>query len=309
MAHVRDRLIGSSPHPALMRMYHLRHKPVHAVRTARAARRVGIPTLENIDLAKIKTSDTLFILGSGPSINGISRQRWQEIAKNDSVGFNFWPFHEFVPTYYFCESIGLLTDSPATDTRYSTVQKMLNLRASAYLDTVKIITDIKPPNEYQLLDYLPAAWKQNLYAAYIEPVVARTPEEFAVGVRYMQRLGAFKRSDHIKWLFKYCGSLTAMITFGVKLGYKRMVLCGIDMGMQNYYFQDPSIYPPDITNYEPVPPSLIHHTARPRDWMVPMQEVVPVLMDEVLKKKKIELYLENSNSALAHCVPILPATA
>ena len=59
-----------------------------------------LPLVDEIDLTAYKRSDTLFVLGSGPSINRIPQERWRAIAAHDSVGFNFWPYHPFVPTFY-----------------------------------------------------------------------------------------------------------------------------------------------------------------------------------------------------------------
>src|SRR5690625_2390488 len=47
--------------------------------------------------------DTVFILGSGESINFLEAHKWKDISDNDSIGFNFWPIHEFIPTYFTFE--------------------------------------------------------------------------------------------------------------------------------------------------------------------------------------------------------------
>ena len=52
------------------------------------------------NLSSYKQSDTLFILGSGGSIATCSDKQWETIGKHDSIGFNFWLLHEFVPTYF-----------------------------------------------------------------------------------------------------------------------------------------------------------------------------------------------------------------
>jgi len=47
-----------------------------------------------------KSSDTLFILGSGWSVNGVDEEEWDTVRKHDSIGFNWFCRHEFEPTYY-----------------------------------------------------------------------------------------------------------------------------------------------------------------------------------------------------------------
>ena len=174
------------PHPLLMRSYHYWHVREHRASTTRAAEQSGIPMLDQLDLSAVKTSDTIFILGSGPSINGISPERWTQIAKHDSVGFNFWPFHPFVPRMYFFESIPYdLTDPGRESEVYRIVRRMLTDRAEAYKNTLKVITDVRLTENRQLIYEVPEAFRRNLYAAYTVPAVARTPAELAIGIRYL----------------------------------------------------------------------------------------------------------------------------
>ena len=39
--------------------------------------------------AERKTSDTLFVVGSGPSVNDLSEVQWRHIGEHDSFGLNF----------------------------------------------------------------------------------------------------------------------------------------------------------------------------------------------------------------------------
>ena len=52
------------------------------------------------ELKKQKTSNRIYILGSGKSILDISKQEWEEIEEHDSIGFNHWYVHEHKPTFY-----------------------------------------------------------------------------------------------------------------------------------------------------------------------------------------------------------------
>ena len=51
-------------------------------------------------LKKHKTSNTIYILGSGPSILNISKEEWAHIQNHDSIGFNHWYAHGYEPTFY-----------------------------------------------------------------------------------------------------------------------------------------------------------------------------------------------------------------
>lgn len=52
------------------------------------------------DVLAKKNSDTIFILGSGYSINSVTQRQWDIIRQHDSIGFNWFCKHSFVPTFF-----------------------------------------------------------------------------------------------------------------------------------------------------------------------------------------------------------------
>ena len=287
------------PHPLLMRLYAQVHRCREQRQGEQARLRAGIPSLAEIDLQKVKSSDTLFVLGSGPSINRILAERWRAITRHDTVGFNFWLLHDVVPKFYFFESL------PVSDPAYRVLLDVLSERASAYAETVKVIMDLEPPRES--LFQLPPAIRKNLYAAKTVTTVARDQQELAAALHYLKRRGTFQPVTRFDALFKYNGSLTSMIALGVKMSYRRIVLCGIDMKRQDYFYQDPARYP-RTQNMDFAPRDQKHHTYTSNPWMVPMTQVVEAMDRLVLKPAGIELYLENRDSALWPQVPEAPET-
>ena len=77
------------PHPLLCRLYHHVHLREEAIRAAKAATRADLPLMESLDLQRLKTSETIFVLGSAWSINDISEERWRVIGRHDTFGMNF----------------------------------------------------------------------------------------------------------------------------------------------------------------------------------------------------------------------------
>jgi len=289
----------SLPHPVLLRVYTQVHRWREQRQGEEARRRAGVPSLAELDLGAIKTSDTLFVLGSGPSINRIPAERWQAIARHDTVGFNFWLLHPFVPRLYFFES--LARDNPA----YGPLLDALRERAGDYADTVKVIMDMEPPRES--LFELPDGIRRRLYAAKTISLLARNEHELAAGMRYLKGRGAFRPAGRFDALLKYNGTLTSMINLGVKMGYRRIVLCGIDMKRQDYFFQDPVLYP-RTKDLEFAPRGDKHHTYTSNPWMAPMTAVIAELQRSVLGPAGVELLLENRESALWPQVPEAPET-
>lgn len=47
--------------------------------------------------------EILFILGSGSSVDNLEPKHWDLIAKETSIGINFWTTHTFFPNYYALE--------------------------------------------------------------------------------------------------------------------------------------------------------------------------------------------------------------
>ena len=92
------------PHSLFLKIYYVWFFLRKTLRAEYVRRRACLPLLSTVDLAKYKRSDTLFILGTGPSINQISPERWRVIAQHNSLALNFWFYHSFVPTYYVVES-------------------------------------------------------------------------------------------------------------------------------------------------------------------------------------------------------------
>lgn len=289
------------PHPVLARLYHHVRLREESHRVARVAALSGLPQLESLNLASLRRSDTLFVLGSAWSINHISAERWQIIGMHDSIGINFWPAHPFVPRFFHFESM-TFAEHPAM---YGALLNLLERRAEAYANTIKIITEIAAIGERSLLSELPDRMRKNLYLGFSMPVLARNEQELRAGIRYMQAQGAFTPRAQVSWLFKYGGSITAMLTLAVLMGYKRIVLCGVDLNKQDYFYQNHSLYP-ECASWEFVTRSEVHLTVRRLPWLVPAQSAVHIIRELVLQPANIALFVESADSTLHPEVPVAP---
>ena len=92
---------------------------------------------------------------------------------------------------------------------------------------------------------------------------------------------------------------------GARLGYRQVVLCGIDLRTQEYFFQEPSRFP-KYAELEFLPRLQPHDTNTPLQWRLPAAEVVQQIDRQFLQPEGINLYLENSNSALWPNIPLAP---
>jgi len=291
-------LAKSLPYPVFLRLFYAWDR-MRWRRWAEAARkRAGIPPLDQVDLLRIKSSDTLFVLGSGPSINRISAERWRLIAAHDTVGFNWWLYHAFVPKFYFLEVI----EKEVSPEAFEAYLSLASRRAVDYASTIKIAMEFHKLGT-QTLYHLPPAFRKNLFAAHKIEAPARNEAELAQALRYLQGRGAFQVTGRFSSLLKYAASLTTMLVFALKLGYKRVVLCGIDFKTPDYFFQDRRFY---SESWEPPGEERIgtHFTHTHLTWKLPATRTVAVIKQQLLDPAGIELCVESEQSALW---PMLPA--
>ena len=290
------------PYPLFLRLFYLQYF-FRERRLAEAARRhAQLPLLTSQALYATKHSDTLFILGSGPSINQIPEARWQVIAKHDSAGLNFWPLHPFVPRTYFFESI----EADAYPIRNEILLRAFEARGADYGETIKVATEIQRCGR-QTIDMLPEAFRKNLYVAHAVPAPARTLEELAYALEYLRARGYFHAHRNYGKLVKYAASLSALLLLGARMGYRQIVLCGVDLKTQEYFFEDEKFFP-DTVKGDFLPRQQAHYTNIPLEWRLPVAEVIQQIERQFLKPAGINLYLENSNSALWPNVPLAPAS-
>jgi hypothetical protein len=289
------------PYSLLCRAYHYARLREESKRTAWAASITGLPLLKTLDMRTVRTSDTLFVLGSAWSINNITEERWKVIARHDSIGLNFWLAHPFVPQILHFENLSS-DDQPEM---YNALRLLLERRSKDYANTVKILTEVSASGMQQLIFNLPAEMEKNLYVSFSMPVVARDVNELCAGIRFMRSVGAFSCNGGFTWLFKYGGSVIAAMTLGVLMGHRRIVLCGVDLNRHEYFYQHRERYP-EFANWEFVPKNETHLTTRKLPWLVPAQQVVWHFKELVLDPEGIELFVESRDSTLYPKVPLAP---
>jgi len=292
--------IQKLPHPLFLRIFYVWFFFRKALRAEYVRRKAGLPLLSLVDLRKYKRSDVLFILGTGPSINQISAQHWQAISRHDTLGLNFWLYHQFVPTFYVVESSSY---GGPRDTVTRRIKEAANRRASDYGNTIKIITDLYQPGRQWAFDVDPA-FRKNLYTAYDLPVPARTEEEFEYGIRYLLHKGAFDSATRLRALFKYGQSLLLLLTFAFRLRYRKVVLCGIDLNTNDHFYDDPELYPEARWAK---PSAAVWGYDDRFQWGIPQSSAAYVMKRLLFDPEGIQLYVENRSSALWPIIPEAPA--
>ncbi len=113
-------------------------------------------SINKLCIKNYKKSDTIFILGSGSSVNDLTEENWTVINSHDSIGFNFWLIHEFVPTFYFIEP-------SAYSERFQTLLDLIR-RRSGECDKMPIICEYKNwYNSGRTFQDIPTEVEENVY--------------------------------------------------------------------------------------------------------------------------------------------------
>ena len=292
MLNTAPHLLYKVSYPLFLRAYYLKYLLSELRRDEYCRRQLGIHAFIELDLRSVKRSDILFILASGSSINKIPSARWDAIARYDSIGFNFWPIHPFVPSMYLMEAI------PKNDP-YGMFEPFCHIahqRAKDYTKVVKVVTELR--NALPEMRFAGSEeWVGPLHALRSFPVAARTETEFAYGLSYLRYKGLFDAADRFNVVFKQASTLSSLIALAIRMQYGTIVLCGVDLNHSEYFYQDAALYP-ETASLEFSPRYRPHATNSPMPWRLTIESVILEMKRQLLDPTGIQLYVENRSSAL-----------
>lgn len=187
----------------------------------------GYPTLadwKNSGHEKRK-GDTFYILGSGFSVSRMTGDQWDEVRNGFSIGFNNWFLHPFVPDIYGLE---LLNESELYDAQIRGLRKA----DSGLYDIPLLLHHGHAVSSRRDLNQLP--WKK-------ENIFRNLPLTLHTNNRRILRSYIRKNLKHGNpdKLLHYSASVGMWADLGLKLGYKKIVLIGIDMNDPRYFYEAP----------------------------------------------------------------------
>jgi glycosyltransferase involved in cell wall biosynthesis len=202
-------------------------------------------------LKKHKTSQIIYVLGSGKSILDISKDEWEEIKKHDSIGFNHWYVHDHEPTFYDLSYL-------ANDYKFGDKENDMFYQASKkYKNSKFILNHNSLPNHLQNFsnhDFLKTHINHfDLFEKDIENILNAKDNEVGKFASYWT-LDFFKYFNHPhgellpnkNFIYKSRGQLFATLQIAVLLGYKDIRLLGIDLNSEGK-FQDSYKTAPDCS--------------------------------------------------------------
>ena len=186
-------------------------------------RRGDYRRLDENELRRTRRSETVFVFGSGWSLNEITPEQWQEIELHDTLGFNWFVHERFVRCDY-----QLIRGIPDDDRDEGVWRPQLDeyfglIKANPmFADTIFLVhSGFRAINGNRAIGnrYLPPGsrlfgWKSNKLSPW--PTTS-----FAQGLAHGE------------------STLQEAINFAYLLGWRRIVLAGVDLYDRRYFWLSP----------------------------------------------------------------------
>lgn len=239
-------------------------KAVHKIRKLKKK----IKILDILELKKIKNSDTLFILASGKSINLITDEEWKKIGGHDTIGMNFWFYHNFIPKIYVYEES---LDKERNEVFYKNLERKKEL----YKNTLFIVKSLENGLTF---NKVPKILLNNFR---ISNEIEGLYYSFDIIRKFFLIMSKKNK------IFQLRGSVTYLLSLGYLMGYKNIVLCGVDLDSIDYFYEIPK-----YKEYELPKNNMknIHLTEEKRENKLPISDII-IALNEEFKRKNIKLYI------------------
>lgn len=243
------------------------------------------------ELLNKKTSDTIFLLGSGSTINQITELEWGHIKSHDSWGFNNWTIHDFIPTMYSFEipyqKKCILNNFISNYFYRKQRNKELNL---TFIKDIISYSEGDLTNIKKTVETVPVIKDLNVNCSSEEAI------KHSIGL--MNKLDLWKTDI----FYKFGSSIQMLINTAMTMGYKKIVLCGIDLNNGSNFFMEKDMYLNNLNlkfdrAYE-IDKDTVHNTLVNSPDRMPADKIIYLLNELLLVPNNIQLFVMNSASLL-----------
>jgi len=271
--------------------------------TLRQAEIASVPLLSHDRLRRKlgldSRTDTFYILGSGASIEDLTKEHFDHIANHASVGINNWGVHPFVPDVYSFESVPWVGDGQ--DFR----RAMGLLRRGDIRSRRPEILILRPktPSEIENISILPDELRASVsFYGRVTPATRELRNLAGDVAAYFAQ--AVKR--HPSVVLDSGASVIRMTVLGILLGFRRIVLAGVDLNGSPYFWERNPKYlfdsasPPPVNNQVANTHETTSSVNRPFD-AITMLTALDVFFRT---KRRGQLLVSSADSALAEFLPV-----
>lgn len=242
------------------------------------------------DIKKLKSSHKLFVFGSGRSLNDLTETEINYIEQHDSWVVNFSNIFKIVPTFssyefggqYFLEFKQATNNVKIRENYPLTYIKDLHYYLEFYTDFIK-----------EQFDQLPVTKDIRLHTKDLESL-----NSSLYLLEFLQLDKVFSEMDY------YVGgatSITTIIFHALALGYMEIILCGVDLNKDIYFFEESmkNIFDPQLAQYpkREIVAEAVHPTVSEIDT-IPADKFIHMINDIILKPRGVSLKVASTKSAL-----------
>lgn len=266
--------------PALWSLQYVRAGPWLRDRIGRSRLRL----MSETELRDARRSDTGFVFGSGASLRELSASDWAHVARHGTVGFNYFIRQRWVRLDYH------LVGEVATGDDLDRSRWLPALQ-----EYVRLLEDNPCCAETILgLQEGWAAYQSNRLSGLGLLPATRRVFRYRKGARGILRPPARSLREG---LVHGAGSVCVAVNLAYALGFRRIVLAGVDLYDSRYFWVEDDAPRPDLVALGRADPAATHSTA---------SALVPYLgrWRELLSAEGVELTVLNPRSLLAEVLPV-----
>jgi hypothetical protein len=154
-------------------------------------------------------------------------------------------------------------------------------------------------------EHLPRSWRDEMWPLETVTTFARDTRELHRRIVHFRNEGLFSVGEQVTRLFKYMGTMTSLINLSVKMGYRNIVLCGVDLTSPGYFYQDEIEYP-DMKGFLSSVPGPRHALMADGQAHCGADQVIKALEQLVARPAGAALFVENPSSGLYPSIPSAP---
>jgi len=267
--------------------------------TRRGAGILGLPTWDPKALdGRVDTSQPLFVLAGGASVNELSEHHFKTIQAGVSAGINFWPIHNFVPDF-------LTSESSATQRANAFLNE--RLRRTQMLDNPPVILSLRPqfPHVVEQLQDFPAELNQRRYLYGRANLITRNQRLLEGDIRRILRVE--RGGDCPPSVLPDNGSSVVRLSFwAARMGFSKIVWVGVDQSSGPYFWTDPARSENYRTAAEMVPreSGSAHSTSSSETRPFSNDVFLRALQRAFRAEAGIEIFVSSRTSTLSDEIPI-----
>jgi hypothetical protein len=247
-------------------------------------------------LKKYKTSDTLFVLAAGQSINNLSDENFREIADCNSIGVNGFAHHNFVPTFHSFELEN--QHNPIALQMFIETSKNIIRLKEEYKNTAIIFRQHKIDNKElesnveQIIELGHSYW--NIY----DQMPGKSLEEYQYYLKAFKKKGLFDEDDFFP---NKSSSLSWVVTMAYQLKYKKIIFCGVDLIGDHFYKNSSSLDEAEFDRQK----NKRHLTGNlTQKYPVVIQDLIKFWDTEFFREYGAKVYVSSKYSLLSEILPV-----